>query len=991
LTTLAGNAKEGDMHHSLHAPSAVLVPVLIALSAARGADPVLVEGFRGEPEGGFRQSWYTHRGFEPLCGVRQRGPDLAIAWKSAPMPPDLGSRKVALVWMGAMGLASGGSGNFTVSVNGRPAADFDVAVRPVCFPGREEGAELLYEAGWAYCNRLDSSGRFYLIVPPSWVRPGEPAALEVRAKDTGSGAWFALMGDGDLPRALPAISRAPFDPRPRPAFPPPAGEEASYERYLPQYPDPGIYTPIGPPSDPAETAVTPEGHLVSAVERANVFGAEILPGTPFVRNSLVFALADGSEIVPFGTRGLARQSLEEGRLPIVTTKWRHGDFDVRETTFAEPLKGDSFETGKESSLAWASLEVTNRGPAARELTLLAASMGDEKAPKLDLAFRGGVLSLKGRPLLAVVSKPASFRVEHFPAFTAGGDAAPGADPLDLLRSGRGLLNALALRGEVPAGGTARIVLDRVFDFPGAWYWDSSPPAVAPEELTGRSFEEGLRKARAAWKALLDKVSRFSTPDPLLDRIAAKALLDGYFLTKRWDGRTIVFDSVPYRCQWDDASTKWFQALDLVGDHDMAERLLDTVFERQGRRKPAGTRTREGCFSDVTNTKADGSAAAWASCNGWALWAMVEHARLTGRRDWLDKHEAKILDGCRWILRERAFSKEKAGNPCAGLIHGKFVCDLPDEGQGGASGVGYFTYTDAISFVGLHGMARLLADWGHPEGKDLLREAELYRGDIIAAVDRLTDKSGDPWYVPWVLHAPKHVQRYLYDVCGPINLAFSCAGGGVVPRGDERIGHVIRWIIDRTHGGSLESAAAGESSPDQGAMFYSQDLALVLLELGRVEDFLRIFYALLAANVSHETLTACEWGRNTQPHIHSISSLVRMFRSMLIQERDGGLFLLQGVPRRWLEGGKEIAVRGAPTWYGNLSLRCVSEPGGKTISVHLSLPEGLGTAPVRLRLRMPGGARIGRVSVNGREHREVEDEWVVLRGLRGDVEVRADVR
>ena len=126
---------------------------------------------------------------------------------------------------------------------------------------------------------------------------------------------------------------------------------------------------------------------------------------------------------------------------------------------------------------------------------------------------------------------------------------------------------------------------------------------------------------------------------------------------------------------------------------------------------------------------------------------------------------------------------------------------------------------------------------------------------------------------------------------------------MLPRDDERIQHVIRWIIDRTHHGSLEEATAGINQADEGAMFYSQDLAIVLLELGRVEDFLRIFYTLLAANISHETLTTCEWRSNTQPHVHSISSLIRMFRTMMIQERDGGLYLLQGTPRRWMEQGK----------------------------------------------------------------------------------------
>ena len=125
--------------------------------------------------------------------------------------------------------------------------------------------------------------------------------------------------------------------------------------------------------------------------------------------------------------------------------------------------------------------------------------------------------------------------------------------------------------------------------------------------------------------------------------------------------------------------------------------------------------------------------------------MTEHVRLTHNLGWIEKHQQKILEGCAWIRRERRFSLEKVGNSCAGLLYGKFVCDMPD--QGNMSGIGYFTYTDAISYMGLHGMGELLVECGHAEGEPWRREAELYRNDIIAAIDRLTDKSQDPWYIP----------------------------------------------------------------------------------------------------------------------------------------------------------------------------------------------------------------------------------------------------
>jgi hypothetical protein len=700
----------------------------------------------------------------------------------------------------------------------------------------------------------------------------------------------------------------------------------------------------------------------------------LIAGTAYVANALAFGLYDDGRVVPIGSDAPAHQVLADGHLPIVTTQWRHRGLDVHQTAFARPLRGSGYTTGLESTLAWAVFDITNRSAAPREITFFAAQCGDEKHPKRELVFRDGVVLESGSARLSArVAK--GFALEFKPLFPENPQFSS-AKPLDVRRQG-GLLNVLVMRGRLVPGQTVRLVVNRVFDFPGTNHWKADPPKVAPEELTARSAEEDLAAAHSAWKGLSLGVRRFVTPDSTLNRIVDKAMLDGYFLTKRWNGRYIVFDSVCYRCQWDDASTKWFYALDLMGDHATSGRLLDTVFARQGQRKPAGTRAREGCFSDVTNTTGDGSAASWTSCNGWALWAMAEHARLSGDRTWLAAHKKAILDGCAWILRERQLSRERPNNPCAGLINGKFVCDMPD--QGGVSGVGYFTYTDAVSYMGLHEMAQLLADWGHAEGATLLGESERYRRDIVAAVDRLTDKSRDPWYVPWVLHAPKHEDPYFNGACGPINLAY----GGVLSRDDPRIRHVIRWNIDRTYKGSPEASALA-------SMFYSQDLACVLLEQGRVEDFLRMFYSILASNVSQETLTTCEWRSNTQPHVHSIASLVRMFRTMLIEERDGSLVLLQGVPRRWLEPGRQIRITEAPTWFGPLSLHGSRVPADDSVQIRLKIPPCLGTVPIRLRLRLPEGKRTGAVTVNGRPHRDLDGEWITLRGLQDQVELRTGV-
>jgi hypothetical protein len=190
---------------------------------------------------------------------------------------------------------------------------------------------------------------------------------------------------------------------------------------------------------------------------------------------------------------------------------------------------------------------------------------------------------------------------------------------------------------------------------------------------------------------------------------------------------------------------------------------------------------------------------------------------------------------------------------------------------------------------------------------------------------------------------------------------------------------MRWNIERTNRGSVEQSATAN-------MFYSQDLALVLLEQGRVEDFLRMLYSVLGSNVTHDTLATCEWRRNTQPHVHSIASLVRMVRTMLVQERDGGLYLLQGTPGRWWEDGARIKIHEAPTWYGKLSLDCVSSVGDGKVRMRLAVPERAGTVPIHLKLRLPQSLRIGKATVNGKAHGDVQGEWIMLRGFQGDVEI-----
>jgi hypothetical protein len=953
-----------------------LVPA--SLPADDSTRMAFVRGFAGETTGGFEQPWQSPDGKVTIQRVRKQKDALEMRWKSAPAPADRSFSTVTFVWHGALGVVFGTpgigpscQGDFTLSVNGHDAVDFDVVMWPTEFPGRTDECHLVFDVlaapdvGPFATYPSEASGVFYLTVPAAWLTPGEPAVLKVIAKDRGRNQWFGIYDAPKEPFALPTQLYKKFRKveQTERGTPPPAGEEASLEWYRKQYDDNSTLAVIGPPGDPADLAVSPTGQLQYALDRS-------LPGTPYIAGGLSFSVVRGGKAIPFGWEPAAKQSLVEDRLPIVNTTWEFDDWSIFQKAFGQPLRGTDYSTGLESTVGWAVFDVENRSEEPREFTLLVTRNGSQEKPIRPLSFRDGVLMEGDSARVAATKLPKGF-TQEFLSIYPDSEKLDEKNPLALLRRG-GFYNALAIRGTIPGGEHCLIAVASVFDFQGMNHWKAEPLKVAPAELLGRDWIMDELAARRVWKSLADGVTHFKTPDETLNRMLVKGMLDGYELTKRWNGRHICIDSVCYRCQWDDTSTKWFYALDLLGDHATAEKLLDTVFARQGQRKPAGIRTRGGCFSDVTNVTGDGSDASWASCNGWALWSIAQHARLANDKPWFQSHKPQILAGVDWICRERTFSKEKPNNPCAGLLNGKFVCDMPD--AWGPGGVGYFTYTDAISYMGLREIGLLMRDYAMPEADGVLNEAEAYRKDIVAAVERLTDKSTDPWFVPWDLSAPKLDHAYFNGVCGPINLVYA----GAVPRTDPLTDHIVRWNIDKTHGGSPERSATAN-------MFYSQDVAIALLELGREEEFLRMFYTVQAANVSPDTLTTFEWWNNTQPHLHSLSSMIRMARTMLIEERDGGLYLLQGPPRRWFEDGKSIEITGAPTNFGPLSLVTRADVKKNQVSIRLSTPERIGDAPIKIKLRLPGKAKIAAVTASG-GHADFEGEWITLRNPPPDVEI-----
>jgi hypothetical protein len=115
-----------------------------------------------------------------------------------------------------------------------------------------------------------------------------------------------------------------------------------------------------------------------------------------------------------------------------------------------------------------------------------------------------------------------------------------------------------------------------------------------------------------------------------------------------------------------------------------------------------------------------------------------------------------------------------------------------------------------------------------------------------------------------------------------------------------------------------------------------------------------------------------------------------FRNMLVMEYDQSLWIARGTPRVWLQQGKKIAVRNAPTYFGPLAYEIISDVHNGKITATVEMPNRNPLESVIVRFRHPQAAKIKSVNINGAPCQSFnkDNETVVLKGLKGNVTVIA---
>jgi hypothetical protein len=280
------------------------------------------------------------------------------------------------------------------------------------------------------------------------------------------------------------------------------------------------------------------------------------------------------------------------------------------------------------------------------------------------------------------------------------------------------------------------------------------------------------------------------------------------------------------------------------------------------------------------------------------------------------------------------------SPHYGLLWGPAEADTREDKE-------FYFASDLWCWRGLEEMGKLLSDVGQRDGDDslgqlgsnLLREAETFRGNVLAALRRALRQAVAPPFLPPVAGMDKPFGRMTEsELASYTNYRYwpEMLSSGMLPS------EMRNAIIDyrTTRGGEVAGTNRLEDVLDDWPYVH---YAWGLLEAGRIDHYLLGFYGHLAYHQTPGTFTAYESvdikGTGSRAYASDYcvpAQLVepQMLRWMIAWEPwdNQELWLARAVPRKWFESG--FSARRIPTRWGAVDFSVV--PAGKRLTAQVEL-------------------------------------------------------
>ncbi len=481
-------------------------------------------------------------------------------------------------------------------------------------------------------------------------------------------------------------------------------------------------------------------------------------------------------------------------------------------------------------------------------------------------------------------------------------------------------------------------------------WLIRPYQAYQADLTGLRREDWQSRfdaAKAEWQALLGRAVQFEIPDEGV-RNALYASLGDVFIMREplKDGYmgTLCGTEV-YRATNPGEPCLAAIALDQMGYHREAADGLRVHVEMQ---EPSGE---------------------WADPKGWAhhmwgvsgfkAWAAMEHFRLTGDRAYLEAVYPRLAANSRWQGLKRGQTRASGEPSVRGLMpRGMGDCGL----MNGSDYFGVFYAHNILSIFADRLSTEAALELGrHAEAAELQKISESALDALRASLELGCIREEG---YSWIPNSPGNRGGSRWGMLYALFPAGLLAAGDPLLRGSLK--HIERSISaggQPVHTGWMENGAWVGITLD--------NVAEAHLALGNGDEAVRYLYSSL--NHGTPLYTWCE-ERGLEPndkktsgdrqHLWTPVAVLRLLRDAFVMEQGDSLHLALGTARSWLQPGKSIGIRKAPTHFGTVSYRIEADTNNRLIRAEIDPPARRAPREILLHLRHPERMKMRTVTVNG---------------------------
>jgi hypothetical protein len=403
--------------------------------------------------------------------------------------------------------------------------------------------------------------------------------------------------------------------------------------------------------------------------------------------------------------------------------------------------------------------------------------------------------------------------------------------------------------------------------------------------------------------------------------------------------------------------------------------------------------------------------------------MLDHYRITRDKDWLLKNAAKLNANADWMIRQRKeFSAAVPG-------HEKLWADglLPPHNTWD-NRIWRSWYKSNASFCrAIQEHAEVIAEIDPEAGRRYALEAEEFRKALLAAAEKSITLSPvirvrDGTYhsflpsTPYIRGTasrfmPAYFGGQIYGMTQhtPGLYADVVLGGaelpyfGLLPIDDKRMQGFLDVLEDRLLSENFKIYLAFKDYDpqkdwfDRSGWYYQcghERTANLHLLADDPACFLRTWlnqYAIVILPGSDWHFREHTAAQECYDKTYEEARFLERFRQMLLNEDHDQLWLAQATPRAWLEQGKKISVKNAPTNFGLAGFEIVSAADQGKIAASVEIPSRNPPKTVLLRLRHPQAKPMKQVTVDGKPWTDFDaaKETISLHDLQGKVQVEAN--